>query len=144
MAVIISTLLTGCVSVKPMYFEDDKKLAMQAVEKYYQLYNEKNFEEIYNGVHEEAKATKDKQKLIAMLGGIYETEGKVGHFDLVASNVKMRNAKERQVELLYKTQHENGKRNETFLVVTNDSIGKIYSFGELSDNDVKNLSNTNK
>jgi hypothetical protein len=134
----------GCISIKPGYFNDDKKLAMRAVEKYHQLYNEKNFEEIYEGVHEEAKATKDKQKLIEMLSGLYQNAGKVESSELVRSSVRMLNAKERQVELVYRTQHENEKINETFLVITNDTIGKIHTFGELSDDEVKNLPDTYK
>lgn len=140
----ILTLITSCISVKPRYFEDDKKLAIQAVETYHQLYNEKRFEEIYNNAHEEAKATKDKQKLIAMLDSLYSELGKVERSQLFTTHVSVLNVKERQVEIVYKVKHEKGARNEAFLIVTNDTVGKIHTLSELTDEELKTVPQTDK
>src|SRR4051812_48855542 len=118
--ILISTLilgifLTGCLSIKPMHFSDDLKLGEKAVEQFHQSYNQKNFGAIYDAAHDEAKASKSKDKLAEYLDGIYTHFGKMQKTKLVRSNVDVLNAKERKVEMIYQTDYDNGKRNELFL-----------------------------
>ncbi|MDH3494952.1 MAG: hypothetical protein OEM82_15470 [Acidobacteriota bacterium] len=39
-------IITSCVSIKPVYFDDDKELARERVEEFHKQYNGRDFEEI--------------------------------------------------------------------------------------------------
>ncbi len=137
--IILAFLMPACVSFKPVYFSDDKKLAEKAVEKFHQLYNDRNFNEAYEMAHEAAKAENGKDKMISVLEGIYAKYGKVLDSKPVKAYVRMLSQNERQVEIIYETKYEKGRMNEFFLVVTNENEGKFYTYSELSDEQVKNL-----
>jgi hypothetical protein len=118
----------------------DQKFAEEVVEKYHKLYNEQNYEEIFNTAHEEAKRTKSKEALGFRLAEAFEKYGKYLGSELVYTKIQpVPNSVERQVELAYKSKFENGSRNETFLILTNDRSGALHSIGELSDEDLEKL-----
>jgi hypothetical protein len=143
-AIITSFLFIACVSVKPMYFSDDLKLGEKAVGQFHQSYNDKNFGAIYDAARDEAKANKSKDKLVEYLDGIYSQYGKVQKTKLVKSNVSVLNGKERQIEVIYQTDYDNGRRNELFLMIADDTSAKLDSYGELTDEELRNLPETPK
>ncbi len=130
---------TACGSLKFISFNADQSRADKVVEKFHQLYNEQNFEEIYNSAHENAKATKSKEALSYFLAQTFEQFGKNLSSELIYSKVTIINSAERQVECAYKSKFEKGERNETFLIVTNDEKGALYSIGEATDEELKKL-----
>jgi hypothetical protein len=118
----------------------DRQLAEEVVEKYHKLYNEQNYEEIFNTAHEEARRTKSKEALGFRLAEAFEKYGRYLSSELVYTKIQpIPNSTERQVELAYKSKFENGTRNETFLIVTNDEKGALHSIGELSDEELEKL-----
>lgn len=137
--IIFSIFFTNSCSMKFQYFNEDKKLAEKAVAEFHRLYNEQNYEEIYNLAHAEAKATKDKQKLIELLNRIYEEYGKVVDSKMVYSKVSLLNEKERQVEMVYKTVFEKNEMNETFLIITSDKTANFHSYGKIDETELKKL-----
>ncbi len=136
---IATSIFSACTSVKFNYYSDNKKLAEKVVEQYHRLYNEQNYEEIFNSAHEEAKATKSKEALGYVLAEAFEKYGKYISSELAYSKVTTISTNERQVEMVYKSKFENGTRNETFLIVTNDQKGALHSIGEISDDELKKL-----
>jgi len=136
---ITMPIFSACVSMKFGYHSDDKKLAEEVVEKYHKLYNEQNYEEIFNNAHEEAKATKSKEGLGYVLAEAFEKYGKCLSSEPVHSKVTTISTNERQVEMVYKSKFEKGVRNETFLIVTNDQKGALHSIGEISDDELEKL-----
>lgn len=136
---IAISIFTACPSVKFNYDSDDKKLAEKVVEQYHKLYNEQNYEEIFNTAHADAKATKSKEGLGLVLAQAFEKYGKYISSELAHSKVTNISTNERQVEMVFKSKFENGLRNETFLIVTNDQKGALHSIGELSDDELKQL-----
>ena len=122
-----------------MNVNHDIKLAHMVVEKYHKLYNEQNYEEIFNTAHEEAKRTKSKEALGFVLAESYRIYGKHLSSELVYANPEIISSNESQVELVYKSKFEKGARNETFLIVTNDRAGALHSIGELSDEELQKL-----
>src|SRR5215204_61426 len=137
--VITIFLFSACASIKFGSNSDDKKLAQNVVNEYHKLYNEQNYEEIFNAAHEEARRTKSKEALGLALAQAFEKYGKYVSSELVYSKVETVNANERQVDFAYRSKFENGTRNETFLIVTNDQKGALYAIGELSDDELEKL-----
>lgn len=135
----IALALTALVCSACGQFSGDKGRAEKVVETYHRLYNEQNYEEIYNTAHEEAKANKSKEGLGLVLAEAFEKFGKHISSELVYTKVSVINSKERQVEFACQSKFENGLRNETFLIVTNDEKGFLHSIGELSDVELKKL-----
>jgi hypothetical protein len=131
---IITLFISGCGNA-----QNDLSRAAVTVENYHRLYNEQKFEEIYNSAHEDAKANKSKEGLEFALAQSYEKLGKFLSSELVFSKVTPVDAKERQVELAYKSKFEKGELNETFLIVTNDEKGALHSIGKLSDEELDKL-----
>jgi len=118
----------------------DQRLAEEVVDKYHKLYNEQNYEEIFKTAHEEARRTKSKEALGLALAQAFEKYGRHLSSELVYTKIQpVPNSNERQVEFAYKSKFENGSRNETFLILTNDQKGALHSIGELSDEDLEKL-----
>lgn len=136
---IAATTFSACTSVKFGYYSDDKKLAEATVEQYHKLYNEQNYEEIFNSAHEDAKATKSKEGLGLVLAQAFEKYGKHIGSELAYSKVTTISTNERQVEFAFRSRFEKGLRNETFLIVTDDQKGALHSIGELTDEELEKL-----
>ena len=134
---ITASIFSACASVKFDYYSDDEKRAQEVVDQYHKLYNEQNYEKIFNNAHEDAKSTKSKEALGYVLAEAFEKYGKYLSSELVYSKVSTIGTNERQVEMVYKSKFEKGVRNETFLVVTNDEKGALHSIGEISDDELK-------
>ena len=118
----------------------DVKLAEEVVDRYHKLYNEQNYEEIFNTAHEEARRTKSKEALGFRLAEAFEKYGRHLSSELIYTKIQpVPGSAERQVEFAYKSKFENGTRNETFLIVTDDRKGALHSIGELSDDELEKL-----
>jgi hypothetical protein len=128
------TFLSACSEVS-----HDQKLAENVVAQFHRLYNEQNFEEIYNTAHEEAKRTKSKEGLEFALAQAFEKYGRHLSSELVYTKIQPVKDNERQVEFAYKSRFEKGTRNETFLIVTDDRKAALYGIGELSDEELEKL-----
>lgn len=127
----------GCVSIKPGYYSDDQKRAEKTVAEYHDAYNRGAYSEIFEASHPDAKATKSKEKLEEVLREINSQLGKVVGSTLVKADVSTVNIKERQVEMVYRTQFEKGERNEIFLIVSDDSTARLHSLGLATDAELK-------
>ena len=121
------------------YFGDDKIRAEKVVENYHRLYNEQNYEEIFNSANEDAKATKSKEGLGLAIAQSFEKLGRHQSSELIFSKVTILNAKERQVDFAYKSKFEKGEVNETFLIVVNDQKAALYSIDKLTDEELEKL-----
>jgi hypothetical protein len=132
--IIATALFTACAGNR------DQKLAEETVEKFHKLYNEQNYEEIFNSAHEEAKRLKSKEGLGFALAKTFEQYGKHLDSELVYTKISpVAGSNEKQVEFAYKSRFEKGSRNETFLIVTNDQKAALHSIGELTDDELGKL-----
>jgi hypothetical protein len=137
--IISAVIFTACSKSR------EQKLAEEVVENFHRLYNEQQYEEIYNAAHEDAKRTKSKEGLGFALAKTFEQYGKYVRSELVYTKISPVNANEssnlneKKVELAYKSKFENGERNETFLIVTNGEKAALYGIGELTDDELEKL-----
>ncbi len=121
------------------YFSDDKGRAEKVVENYHRLYNEQNYEEIFNSANDEAKATKSKEGLGLSIAHSFENLGRHQSSELIFSKVSMLNTKERQVEFAYRSKFEKGDINETFLIIVNDQKASLYAIDKITDEELERL-----
>ncbi len=121
------------------YFTADKSRAEKVVENYHRLYNEQNYEEIFNSANEAAKATKSKEGLGLAIAQAFERLGRHQSSELIFSKVTILNTKERQFDLAYRSKFEKGQVNETFMIVVNDQKAALYSIDKLTDEELDKL-----
>jgi hypothetical protein len=136
---IAALILTACAKSR------DQRLAEEVVENFHRLYNQQNYEEIFNSAHEEAKRTKSKEALGLALAQSFEKYGKHLSSELVYTKItpvsanESSNPNEKKVELAYKSKFENGERNETFLILSNGEKASLYGIGELTNDELEKL-----
>lgn len=125
--VIWCFLFNACVSIKPVYYDEDKKVAEKQVEKFHQLFNEEKYDEIYNMFTEKEQNQQSKEQFVTALKNILAIQGKVKNSKLVKSEVKPK-ASFRVVHMFYETEFEKGKQLEEFdwLVDGNDALVDFY------------------
>jgi hypothetical protein len=126
-------LLVGCVTIKPGYFSDDKKLAIAAAEEFHRRFNSGEYHDIFESTHPEAKATKTEARLVEVLSELRSNFGTVKDSRVETIKVSILNTKERSVEMVSKTQHEQGARNEIFLFITNGEKAQLHTLGVATD-----------
>jgi hypothetical protein len=136
---IFVLVFSACRAEKVENYENDKKLAAAAVEKYHRLYNEQKYEEIFNSAHEDARRSKSKEGLGFVLAQSMEKYGRHLGSEMVFSKVKILNEKERQIDLAYRSKFERGERIETFLIVTDGRTGALHSIGEIGEEELEEL-----
>lgn len=124
-------VVTACVSIKPIYYDDDKKVAEKHVEKFHQLLNEEKYDEIYNLFTQKVQTGQSKEQFVRALKNILAINGKVKNSKLIKSDVKPE-ASFRLVHMFYETEFEKGKQLEEFdcLVDGNNAIFDFYGYPE--------------
>lgn len=97
---------SGCLfSVKPIYYDNDKRLASQLVDTFHNYLDEGNYEAIYEIFGNRIRAHEPKEQFIAKLKSFRLEVGKVKS----AINVKMDitpHASSRLVHMIFRTEFE--------------------------------------
>ena len=74
-----TTLSSSCsFSARPIYIETEKKTVEGAIEQLHNRMNAEQYEAIYDDMHEDFKATSDKQTLLASIKSTRDRMGKIG------------------------------------------------------------------
>lgn len=122
---------TACISVKPIYYDDDKKVAEKHVEKFHQLLNEEKYDEIYNLFNKKMQTAQSKEQFTKALQNILAVNGKVKNSKLIKSEVKLVESV-RLVHMFYETEFEKETRLEEFdcLVDGENAIFDFYGHPE--------------
>lgn len=74
---ILLSVTCGCISLKPVYYSDDRKRAIEAIARYHDAFNRQDYDAIFEAAHSDAKATKSKEKLRRVLSSLFDQVGKV-------------------------------------------------------------------
>jgi hypothetical protein len=116
---IIATLfflcfgVISCVSVKPIYYDDDKKVAESHVEKFHQLFNEEKYNDLFDFYTPKGRNQSSREQLIIDLQNLRSKYGFIKNSKLVKSEVKPQSST-RLVHMFYETEFEKGKVIEEF------------------------------
>jgi len=104
---------SACISVKPIYYDDDKSLARKKVEQIHQLYNSDDFAPIYDLVTDRLKKEATKEQFVANITKLKQDNGRFVEAKETDSQV-VPEASFREVRLKYSSKYEKGWCNEGF------------------------------
>lgn len=134
---IVTTLFyLGCFSIKPIYNEEEKKIAEDATKKFHQLYNESKFTELYELTDQRARAVKKKEDFLKLIDYIFTNNGQNQNSTLIESKL-VPHASFSEVQLLYKTSFEKSEQYEQFIWYVDDGKAGLFSYGVTSINQPK-------
>ena len=124
---LIWLLLSGCVSIEPVYYEQEVKTADEAITKFHQLLDEENYEGLYSLTHEKARATKSKDAFMQLMKHIHTQFGKVQNSFKVDAKTTSQ-ADSTLVELIYQTKFEEVEKKEKFVWIVADKKAGLFSY----------------
>jgi hypothetical protein len=127
LGVLVSLFVAACFSVKPVYYEADKKMAESEIENFHKLFNEKNFERIYETVDKETAKKKSKDDFFQILSEVDTQLGKVKQTKILKANVTQESTV-RQVEVECETTFEKGVQKEKFIFLIRSSQIGLASY----------------
>jgi hypothetical protein len=114
---IAVALFSGCISIRPGYFEDDQRAAEKAVDQFHARLSGEKYEEIYGQAAEELRRTAKKDDLISSMK---RTHQQLGQFiSAQRTDAKVTMGHPRQVRLVYSAKYEKGGVREEFIWLVN-------------------------
>jgi outer membrane lipoprotein-sorting protein len=127
LALIVGVVfVSGCISIKPGYFEDDQKAAEQAVVQFHAHLSNEEYEQIYSQTSDALRNTAEKAELISAMK---KTHDQFGAFkDTKQTDAKVIMGAPRQVRLLYNTSYEKGEATEEFIWLVNFNDVKLTMY----------------
>lgn len=127
--ILIVTFSPNCVSIKPIYFEDDKRIAIKKIESFQNLFNEQKYDEIYTFFSSAARNRQSKDQFITSLQKLHDDVGIVINSRLLKSEIRAE-ASFRLVHMFYETEFRKGKRFEEFVCLVDDEKVLIDFYGQ--------------
>lgn len=122
---LVLTLISCLVSVKPVYNEKEQAKAARAVEAFHKLYNEENYQGLYDLLAEEAKREVNKDEFQAATKQAYEKWGKVQSSNLSEAKVF---PSPLQVRMIYNVKFEKGDAQEWFIWDTRGNEARLLQY----------------
>ena len=119
----------SCVSVKPIYFEDDKKVAERHVEKFHQSFNEEKFDGMFELFTPKGRNESSRETFARDLKSLRSRFGRIKNSKLVKSEVKPQ-ASTRLVHMFFETEFDNGKLIEEFDCLVNGDNAIFDHYGQ--------------
>lgn len=128
LVILIGFSGAACISVKPIYYDADKKLAYAKGEEFHQLFGEKKYEEIYkNTFSSESRKLLSFENFLAAFGEYRTNCGKVKNSKLVKEGIQPE-ASYRRIDLIYETELENCLMRERIVFHVDGEKAEIYFF----------------
>lgn len=120
-------IFSGCISIKPIYYEQEIKKADLAVGNFHQLLNEEKYEELYNLTDEGARAIKSKTAFLELMKQVHLQLGNV--LNSTKTNEKATSqALSTKIELTYRTKFERSEQKEKFIWIVDDKGAGLFSY----------------
>lgn len=117
----------ACVSIKPVYYDDDKKVAENAVQAFFQMLNNEKYNDIYALYDEQARSEQSKESLIQAAKQTLTQYGKVQNSSLVEAKVFPKTST-REVRMEYKAKFDRGERFVWFIWNVNGKQARLLMF----------------
>ncbi len=118
--------IISCISVKPIYYDDDKKVAESHVTKFHQLFNEEKYNELFDFYTPKGRNQSSKEQFATDLQNLRSKYGPIKNSKLAKSEVKLQ-ASTRLVHIFYETEFEKGRVIEEFDCLV-DGQNAIFDF----------------
>ena len=89
-AIFLSTIAHGCTfSIKPIRFDDDRKVAAEHVKKFHSFYNEGRFDEAYSLFSAKGRESLDVLEFSTRLESLHRTSGRIVNSRVVATDERI-------------------------------------------------------
>jgi hypothetical protein len=125
--VLLCCALAACLSVKPVYYEQEISKADAAVGKFHQLLNEGKYEELYDLTDEEAKKIKSKTDFLSVMEQVHTQFGKVSEAAKIDAKATSQ-AASTKIEMVYQTKFEKAELKEKFVWIVSDKNVGLYAY----------------
>ncbi len=125
--------LTGCLSVKPIYYKDDKAVAVRYVDNYRSLYNDERFEEMYALLSKRVQQEVAKEEFVSQMQKAKQSNGKFLNAHEIKSEV-VPVGSAREVRIMYESEFELGPCSEGYAILVdgNNAIIDAAFFNPIS------------
>lgn len=124
-----SMLIASCfVSLKPVYYEDDKKLAHKTVEIFHTLYKQGKYDEIYDLFDERLRSGVTQKETVDQLKDLNEKVGTFKTKQIIKETIKPQ-SNFRIVNLIIKSEYEKASFYEEFDIAIKDDKAQISHYG---------------
>jgi hypothetical protein len=121
---------TGCVSVSPIYYDDDKAVAKHTVERFHELFNDEKYDEIYDLFSDKGKQVAEtKENFIGHLRNLRNSSGRITSSTPETIDVKPQSST-RLVHMFYSSQFEKKIIREEFDCIVDGKRGLIEFYGQ--------------
>lgn len=109
----------ACISAKPIYYADDKAVAIKAVEKVHQLYNDEKYEEILQMfVPRKEQNPGERERFFESMKKNYAERGKIiGYHETKYQITPQSN--HRELLFMFRTDFEKGTHGEGYVILVN-------------------------
>ena len=121
--------MISCVSVKPIYYEDDKKVAEGHVQKFHQFLNEEKYDDMFDLFTPTGRNESSRETFTRDLRNLRSAMGRIKDSKLVRSEVKP-GASKRLVHMYFETEFENGKLIEEFDCLVDGNTAVFDHYGQ--------------
>lgn len=139
LTVLMGLAASGCVSVKPIYNSDEQSLAERGVTKLHRLYNDEDFDGLFDLFDVEAQQSMNRDEVIESMRQSFEKTGKIRNAKL--SQAKVFPSSPIQVRMIYNIEPERGgPYQEWFIWVNRDgetSLLQVQTFPGHDSGEVK-------
>ena len=105
--------MMSCVSVEPIYYDDDKKVAEGHVQEFHQSLNEEKYDDMFDLFTPKGRNESSRETFARDLRNLRSAMGRVKDSKLVRAEVTPQ-ASKRLVHMFFETEFENGKLIEEF------------------------------
>jgi hypothetical protein len=129
--VLVSFIYSGCVSVKPFRYDDDKRTADELVRLFHKNYNENDFESMYKISSPKIQSQQDIDGFRESLLVLRKEMGLVVESKIIKTKITT-NAANRVVNSVYETKFERGVLEEEFDCSVGAGSDRIEFYGHPS------------
>jgi len=121
-------IVTSCVSVKPVYYKDDKAVALKAVEQVHQLFNDENYEGILQMFARQTEENGgERDQFLASMKKNRAERGRIVNYKETKYQLTP-NASHRELLFLFTTEFEKGIYEEGFVVLVDGENAKLDGY----------------
>lgn len=125
---LFGLIANACLSAKPIYYSDDKAVAIKAVEKVHQLYNDERYEEILQMfVAKKEENPGERDRFLAAMKKNHTERGKIMGYHETKYQITPR-ASDRELLLVFGTEFEKGSYGEGFVVLVDGENALLIGY----------------
>ncbi len=121
--------LAGCITVSPVYYDEEKQIAEAAVRRYHELYNQQKYKEMYEFISPNARDVVSFEGFRRNYEQQQAKYGRIVESKRTAIEVKPE-ASYRTIIISFDTRFERGELSEKYVLAADSNEAIIYDMFE--------------